>query len=616
MKTVEVKRDGLYLDNKKFFLVSGDFHYFRTHPDGWRRRLSLMRDFGLTAVTTYVAWNLHEQTPGEYCFEGIADLPRFLREADEEGLKVILRLSPYMCAEWEMGGLPAWLLTDRKTCVRSTDPTYMAAVTRYTRVLAEKIKPYLYTNGGPIVLLGLENEYGSFGNDHAYLPALAKLYRECGLDLPFISANGSDPFKYLNGTLPENWNGVDCSALPHGIGELERLRGYQPDKPPMAGEAWCGSIMFWGKSFSLNQNIEANVEYFRKALKMGAVVNFYMFCGGTNFAFWSGALANDKQRRYHSLMTSYDYDAPIGEDGVPREKYFALRDVLDEYLGKPARPHIAPAHPVQEISEIALSECAPLFANLDALAERTVYAQRTLCMEDLGQNYGFICYTTEIEYTDPYPRHLQIDGLCDRATVYLNGKYIGTQMRDRENTDIVFTVPEGGATLIILVENMGRIGYGYKIYDNKGILGAVRYVLDRENGSHLYNYAVTMGFRIDTLPMHSTKGVCYSADAHPNGQPAFFRGRFGAQAGVDTHLDMHGFGRGFVTVNGFPIGKFWSVGPQRTLYVPGELLKDENIIEVFELHTADIPACISCIDRAILDEMPVEDRSMEGFELL
>ncbi len=616
MSISEVREEGLYLDGEKFFLLSGDFHYFRTHPDGWRRRFRLMKDFGITAVTTYVAWNLHEPKPGVYNFEGTADLPRFLREADEEGLKVVLRLSPYMCAEWEMGGLPSWLLSDRTLCLRSRDPKFMGAVRRYFKVLCEKVRPYLCTNGGPIILVGLENEYGSFGNDKGYLYELADLYKEEGLNVPFISANGSDPFKFINGTIPEYWNGVDSSAVPSGIGELDRLLTMQPDKQPMAGEAWCGSIMFWGKSFTPNKDIDKNVAYFRAALQKGAAINFYMFCGGTNFAFSSGALAHGPKELYHSLMTSYDYDAPISEDGVPQEKYFALRDVLDEFLGKPARPHVAPEHTVQEIKDIQLTECAPLFENLEALSTYSAYHFRTVCMEDIGQDYGFILYETDVEYTDPRPRHLHLDSLRDRACVYQDGKYLGTYLRDAENKEIVFRVPEGGCRLSILVENMGRIGYGYNMYDPKGILGSVRYDIENPDGSYLYNYANTMGFHTRSLPMKDLSALAYGQN-DPQGQPAFYRGTFRARAGVDTFLDTKGFGRGFVCINGFNIGKFWpGVGPQRTLYIPGEILREENTVELFEVHTARIPAAISCIDHAILTEMPEEDMSMQNFELL
>ena len=616
---LEVRKDGFYIDGGKFFLISGDFHYFRTHPDGWRRRLRLMRDFGLTAVTTYVAWNLHEPERGRFDFSGIADLPRFLREADEEGLKVVLRCSPYMCAEWDLGGLPAWLLKDRSICLRSSDPKFMSAVSDYFRVLAGKVRPYLATNGGPVILAGVENEYGSFGNDKQYLKQLAELYRECGIDVPFISANGSDPFKYFNGTLPENWNGVDCSALPGGIKELDRLLACQPDKPPMAGEAWCGNIQFWGRKFGIGLNVEKNAEYLRLALEKNACVNFYMFCGGTNFAFWSGAnRTSSVDEKYMPLMTSYDYDAPISEDGVPREKYFALRDVLDEFLGKPKRPHTVPVHEVQAVPGVKLSESAKLFENLDSLTDRRVFSQRTQCMEDLDAYSGFILYTTHLDHTDDRLRHVKLYDLADRAMIFLDGVYLGAIMRDGDNNhDIKFRVPEGGGELSILVENMGHTNYGHLIYDRKGLNGSLRFLIENEDGSYLYNFANQTGFEIRTLPLASTDRLDYKpCDKIANDAPTFYRGHFDAKPGVDTFLDTRGFSKGIAFVNGFNLGRYWSVGPQATLYVPGEIIKEHNTIELLELHSVPESGEVSFIDHALLCEPVKDDLSLIGFELL
>lgn len=612
---VEVLSDGVYLNGEKFFLLSGDFHYFRTLPEGWRRRLKLMRDFGLTAVTTYVPWNLHEPQKNKFCFEGHADIARFLREADEEGLKVILRLSPYMCAEWEMGGLPSRLLKDRTLCVRSSDEAFMRPLTDYFKTLTDIVRPYLYTNGGPIILVGLENEYGSFGNDKEYLRKLSELYTSCGLDVPYISANGSDPFKYFNGTLPENWNGIDFNAHPENFGEIELLKKHQPDKQPMVGEAWVGSIQFWGKSFTVGRSVAKNAEFFKKALNADVAVNFYMFCGGTNFGFTAGALKPDD--RYIPLQTSYDYDAPISEEGRPREKYFAMRDVLDEYLGREKREHTPPPYEAQVIPSVKLTEYADLLSQSSRLAEKTVKCGRTVCMEDLDQDQGFIKYSCFINYTDPCVRHLFIKGLRDRATVYLDGKYIGTVMRDEAPApDITFTVPEGGAELTILVENCGRIDYGYGIYDRKGILDCVYVKIEQSDGAFLYNYAANMGYTIETLPLRSLDALDYGSTPVPCGRPAFLRGSFSAKPDTDTFIDMRGWHKGLVWINGFCLGRYWStVGPQQTLYVPGELLKEENTVEILELHNPKKDLSVTFTDKAVLDEMPKADESLSDFEL-
>lgn len=613
--SISVRRDGLYLDGEKFFLFSGDFHYFRTLPGGWRRRLDLMRDFGLTAVTTYVPWNLHEPEKGVFNFADNADLPRFLQECAEAGLKVILRCSPYMCGEWEMGGLPARLLRDRTLCLRSSDPAYLSEVRDWIQALSDVVRPYLFTNGGPVILVGVENEYGSFGNDRAYLRALSDLYRACGLDVPYISANGIDPFKYQNGTLPENWNGVDTSAVPPGIRDLEQLQTIQPDKPPMAGEAWVGSIMFWGKSYELNRRVEEHALYTRAALEMGAVVNYYMFCGGTNFGFFAGSLQVGDDEAFTPLCTSYDYDAPIGEDGVPREKYFRMRDEVDRFFGREPRPHTPPPHAVQPAARIRLDASARLFDNTDVLASRTEYRYRTVTMEDMGASQGFICYTAFVEHTDDRERILLLDGVADRATVYLAGRYLGTVTRDGDNREIRFRVPSGGAELSILVENMGRVDYGYHLYDRKGLLGAVRFRILQPDGGILYNYAALVGFRTETFPLNTTDGIRYQPGLSADGTPTFYRGEFHALPGVDTYLDMKGWHKGVVYVNGFHLGRYWEIGAQRTLYVPGELLREENVVEIFELHAPRPDGTVSLSERHILDEVGTEDLSLADFEL-
>jgi len=614
MKTVCVKEDGLYLDGEKFFLISGDFHYFRTLPQGWERRLHLMKDFGLTAVTTYVAWNLHEPREGEYRFDGIADLGRFLSLADQVGLKVVLRCSPYICAEWEMGGLPSWLLKDRQLCLRSSDPAFLKPFTAYTEKLAEIIRPYLYTNGGPIILIGLENEYGSFGNDTEYLRYTAELYRRVGFDLPFISANGTDPFKYINGTLSENWNGGDAMAFPICLHALESVKEYQPNRPPIAGEAWVGKIPFWGRDYRFNRHIEEHAAYLKSALEMNAFLNFYVFCGGTNFGFYSGAEAISENHSYMPLMTSYDYDAPISEEGIPREKYFALRDVLDAFLGKPPREHTVPAYKCQTIENVALTEFASFLDNCGSLAEKTVTAGKPLYMEDLDQDFGFIRYTTFINYTDDRPRHLRLEGLADRAYVFVDGTFKGCYMRDCKNEDIVFTIGKNGAELSILVENMGRINYGYKIYDRKG-LDMVRVDIEQPDGGFLYNFAANANFTIETLPLRSLENLQYSQTKPDNNLPVFCKGAFKAQPNVDTFIDMRGFNKGIVFVNGFNLGRYWHIGPQQTLYVPGELIKENNVVEILEMHYDQRFDKVNFIDHAILNSMEKEDYSATGFEL-
>jgi beta-galactosidase len=390
----------------------------------------------------------------------------------------------------------------------------------------------------------------------------------------------------MNGTLPDNWNGIDHTAEPASLPQFEKLRTYQPDKPLMSGEAWTGSIQFWGRKFKKGGNGEKMAAYFREALKMGVCVNFYMFCGGTNFGFMNGALYSvGSKKGYAPLMTSYDYNGPVSEEGAPTEKYFALRDVLDEFLGKEKRPHVDPfGYEAQAVPAFRLTEAAPLFENLDALSEKRATCNRTVSMEDLDQDYGLICYRSKLRYTDPRVRHLHIDGLADRATVYIDGTYIGTVMRDEEqNPDITFTVKEGGSELTILVENMGRVNYGDQLRDRKGV-GAVRLgYLGRQHQFGWDIYSLPMEKELENLQFLPAKEPCYQG-------PTFLRGKLTlTDAPCDTFLRLDGFHKGFVKINGFNLGRYFNdAGPQRTLYVPAPILKQgENEILVFESDGTD-----------------------------
>ena len=616
MKSVEIRKDGIYLDGEKFFFLGGEFHYFRTLKGGWRKRLELMKDFGITVVTTYVPWNMHEPRPGKYCFDGHLDLEAFLSLVDELGMKVFIRPSPYLCGEFELGGLPSWLLADRTLCLRSSDPKYLEAVERYYNVLLPKLVPFLHKNGGPIILATVENEYGSFGNDMNYMRFIADLMRKHGIDVPFNTCGGSDPFKRLNGHLEGTWYTPDFGAWPEAFKrEAAVMAKVQPDMPFMCGEAWVGDIMFWGRNFETERNGDKHTEFTKVALENNGIINYYMFCGGTNFGFTAGCLANGA---YTPLATSYDYGAPISEEGTPRTKYFTMRDMVDDYLGKPRRPHVAPENEIQTIGEIKLTEAASLFDNAAKIATSSAVYGRTLCMEDLGQNFGFVRYTTFINYTDDRVRHLNITGVHDRATVYANGKFIGCVYRDNDHADIAFRVPKEGCELSVLVENLGRIGYGYGMFENKGIVGYMNLNIINNDGSKLYNFAPVMNFLTETLPMEDLSKLEYGKideEAVNSGVPYFFKGSFKAKPGVDTFFDMKGWKKGNVFVNGFNLGKYWDVGSQRTLYVPGELLSEDNVIEIFEIHSPNESISIESIDHAMLSE-PTADPNEEQFFLL
>lgn len=584
--------DRLELGDKDFYLASGDFHYFRTMPDGWRYRIKLMKAFGLTALQTYVPWNLHEPKEGEFDFSGRLDLKRFLEICKEEEMYVLLRPSPYICSECDWGGLPSWLMTKDIT-VRTSDEGFVKAYEKYLRRLAKEFLPELSTNGGPVIMVAVENEYGSFGTDLGYLRKTVDMYKAENIDVPLYTAGGPDMYKQVFGGFPEIWSGVDLrNGVPQAIKDVHR---FQTGFPALVAEFWGGCAQQWGGVFP-RQTPETVAKNYREALEAGAFVNFYMFCGGTNFGFFNGALnatyradVRGARNRYIPFVTSYDVDAPVSEDGTPTEKYFACRKVLAEYRGidESSLPPI-PELPKRQIPEKpTFIDRTSLFDALDILADKKVYSGRPQTMEKLGQDYGFILYSTVIKKTEPDATFkLHIDGLHDRADIYVDKKYLGTYYRDRDNELVEFKI-DNDVRLDILVENMGRINYGYAMLDdNKGILGTLHLDVIYPNGSKMYNQAVLTNFDNYTLSMNSEKITAVKSIDPETSGAAFFYGNFKAESGKDAYLKFRvdGATRGFVIINGFNVGRYHAIGPQDTLFIPGDILHEENTIEVFELY--------------------------------
>ncbi|MGI6336308.1 MAG: beta-galactosidase [Eubacteriales bacterium] len=584
MSCLKVFRDHLELDGKRFELICGDFHYFRTLPGGWRRRLELAVDFGLTAIQTYMPWNQHEPEPGHFDFTGRLDLDAFLNLCQEYGLKVMLRPGPYICSEMDFGGLPWWLLSDPRAAVRCMDDRYIAAVDRYLDAVGRVFLPHLSTRGGCIIAVCVENEYGSYGNDAAYLAHLRDKYRSMGVDVPLYTTDGYGAAYSKYGSIPGIWAGVNYRIETEIA--FAASREARPDQIPFAGEYWNGRAAHYDETF-FHRAPEEIARGFVRAYELGGCLNSYMFCGGTNFGFTSGAnygktfspRPGDDRQIYRPLVTSYDVDAMVSEDGIPSEKYFLTRDLLDTFFGRAPRPHVRPAHPTQELS-VRLTEACDLLDNLDTVSAGVFESPVPRPMEYFGQGYGFILYTATLHGRCVGQETVNIRGLADRALIYRNGEYIGKYFRDRESAPITSEFGEGDR-LSILVENFGRISFG-ELYDRKGINEAV-----------LLGCRRIFGWEIRTLPMDFRKPLRYTpVSGIRQNRPTFYRGMFDAQAGVDTCFEVNGWGKGFVRVNGFNIGRYWCTGPQMSLYVPGELLKEkDNTLEVFELHGA--PECLT-----------------------
>jgi len=567
--TFTVAKGQFQFDGKPYQILSGEMHYPRVPRAYWHDRFKKARAMGLNTITTYVFWNLHEPRPGVFDFAGQNDVAEYIREAQQEGLNVILRPGPYVCAEWELGGYPSWLLKDRNLTLRSTDPKYLAAMNEWFARLAKEVSPLLLRNGGPIIAIQVENEYGSFGDDHAYMEAVKKSLLESGLaaaDTLLYTADG--PEQVPNGSLPEL-----PAVINFGTGDakqgFETLKKLRPDGPFMNGEYWAGWFDHWGEHHHTTA-VAANASEYEWMLQQAYSVSMYMFHGGTSFGFMNGA--NSNGTNYEPDTTSYDYDAPLNESGLPTAKFTAFRDVITRVTGKtpPALPQPIPA---QTYPIAARTESASLWNNLPAPAE----SDKLLTMEDLDQAYGYILYRTEI--ANGASGELTIDGLHDYAQIYIDRKLIGTLDRRLGQSSLALPPILSKATLEILVENSGRVNFTKVLRtERKGITGSVS--IGGKQPAHWQIYSLPLA---DLTKLHFKKSTCEG--------PCFYRYSMTAQASSagdrslpDTFLDTHGLAKGVAFLNGRPLGRFWSVGPEFTLYTPGPWLHvGGNEILIFDL---------------------------------
>ena len=564
MPVLQTDQAGFLLDGQPFRLLSGGLHYFRVHPEQWADRLRKARLMGLNTVETYVPWNLHQPRPDRFVMDGGLDLPRFVELAAAEGLHVLLRPGPYICAEWEGGGLPSWLLAEPDIRLRTRDPRFLAAVDDYFERLLTPLLPHLAPRGGPVLAVQVENEYGAFGDDTAYMEHIAGSLRRCGVDVPLFTCD--QPVDLERGALP----GVLATANfgSRSAEHLAELRAKRPEGPLMTSEFWIGWFDRWGARHVVRDPDEAAREL-DELLATGASVNFYMFHGGTNFGFTNGA--NDKHT-YRPTVTSYDYDSPLDEAGDPTAKYTAFREVIAKYAPVPDEPVPAPG-PKLAVPAVRLTESAALLDHAAGLAPGTE-SLRPLTMEELEQDFGFVLYETALPVVGP--TLLEVEHVRDRAQVFVDGQPVGVLERENHEHALAFHAPRAGATLRILVENQGRVNYGQGIHDRKGLLGKV-----------LLDGSESVGWTSRPLPLTALDGIPFATTARSPLGPAFHRGTFEVAGPADTFLHLDGWTKGNAWVNGFPLGRYWSRGPQQSLYVPAPVLRaGTNEVVVLELHAA------------------------------
>ncbi|ALV46748.1 beta-galactosidase [Arthrobacter alpinus] len=571
MSLFTIGEQDFLLDGQPHRILAGALHYFRVHPDQWADRIRKARQMGLNTIETYVAWNLHAPSEDVFDLSGGLDLGRFLDLVAAEGMHAIVRPGPYICAEWDNGGLPGWLFSKGNPVIRSSDPVYMKLVRRYLEQLAPVLVPRQIDAGGPIILIQIENEYGAYGSDVDYLEQLVELNREIGLTVPFTTVDQPEPDMLENGSLPTlHKTGSFGSRAKE---RLATLRQHQPTGPLMCSEFWVGWFDHWGAHHHTT-NVQQSAHELEAILAAGASVNVYMFHGGTNFGFTNGA--NDKGV-YQPTVTSYDYDAPLDESGHPTEKYWAFREILGRYTELDHQDVPAALHPGHAF-EVSLCQEIPLWNYLDATAAWW-QSQDPASTDDVGHFSGFSVYRSEIETVERSV--LAFDEVRDRAQVFLNREHIGTLSRDQRECALVLPAGASG-TLEILVEDQGRVNYGDRLGEAKGLIGQARINGVRHSGWELSPVLLS-----DVSELAGALAALPETKAQALAGPVFARGTFDHPDESDLFLDTHDWTHGIVWINGFCLGRYNVRGPQRTLYIPGPLLTARgNEIIVLEQQAA------------------------------
>ncbi|RAJ06889.1 beta-galactosidase [Chitinophaga skermanii] len=554
------------LDGQPTQVISGEMHPARIPHEYWRHRIQMAKAMGCNTIAAYVFWNYHESTEGVFDFKtGNHNIAEFVKICQEEGMWVMLRPGPYVCAEWEFGGLPPYLLRINDIKVRCMDPRYMAAVSRYIKALAAEVKDLQITHGGPIVMVQIENEYGSYGNDKNYLYAVKKLWDDNGINVPYYTADGPTDYMLEAGTVDGAAIGLDSGSSDADFATAKRKN---PNVPAFSAETYPGWLTHWGEKYARtgNEGIVKEVKYLMDNKRS---FNLYVIHGGTNFGYMAGA--NSGGKGYEPDITSYDYDAPINEQGSVTTKYTALRDLMGSYLPKGKKlPPVPKAIPVVGFDSVQLKPFTSIWEHMP----KAVASVQPKTFEAYNQDHGFMLYKTTL--IGHHSGKLKITQLHDYATVFLNGKYVGKI--DRRLGESTIDLPKSDVknpVLEIFVEGMGRINFAEHLIDRKGITERVTL-----NGMTLMNWEV-FGFPMTEQEMPGLQ----ASTVEPTKPGQFFKGTFKLEKAADTYIDMSKYTKGIVWVNGHNLGRYWEIGPQKRLYCPAPWLKaGENEIVVFDLH--------------------------------
>ena len=549
-----------------FRIVSGAMHYFRVPREYWRDRLLKIKACGFNTVETYTAWNLHEPKEGVFDFSQALDLDAYLKLIKELGMYAIVRPGPYICYEWEFGGFPWWLLKYDDIELRCMNERYLQKLDAYFDRLIPVIAANQIDCGGAVIMVQVENEYGSYGDDSEYIRYLAAGLRSRGISAELFTSDGDCDSMLTGGTVKEIFKTCNFGSKAEKC--FSALRKFQPEGPLMCAEFWNGWFDHWGEKHHRRDAADA-AEALREILGCGGSVSAYMAHGGTNFGYMNGANCADGE--YQPTVSSYDDDAPINEYGGLTEKYFAFKKLLGEYGYKDntevAEPHTT-SYPALKLTEYA--DFFTIFENLSAPVESAT----PLPMEKLNQGYGFVLYECDIR--GPREKAELFIDVHDRAYVFADEKFLGIQYRNDKRSRIKLPVPKEGVKLRILAENMGRVNYGPALLDRKGIVAPVRL------GNQLLFH-----WKMYPLPLDNIDKIEFERSSSPkfSKQPQFLHAFFNIdEQPQDSFVRLDGFKKGLIWINGRLLSRYWEEGPQKTAYLPAPFLKcGSNEIVIFEL---------------------------------
>lgn len=578
------------LDGKPFLIKAAEMHYTRIPAEYWEHRIQMCKALGMNTICIYAFWNIHEQKEGEFDFKGQNDIAAFCRLAQKHGMYIMLRPGPYVCSEWEMGGLPWWLLKKKDIKLRTNDVYFLERTKLFMNEIGKELADLQVSRGGNIIMVQVENEYGAYATDKEYIANIRDIVKGAGFtDVPLFQCDWSSTFQ-RNGLDDLVWT-INFGTGANIDAQFKKLQEARPNAPLMCSEFWSGWFDHWGRKHE-TRDAETMVSGIKDMLDRHISFSLYMTHGGTTFGHWGGA----NSPAYSAMCSSYDYDAPISEVGWATPKYYKLREMMMQYADSAqVIPDVPAAYPVIEIPEFELKEVAPLFDNLP----EPKLSEDIKPMEQFDQGWGTILYRTSLPEVKEGTT-LLIDEVHDWAQVYADGKLLGRLDRRRGQNSLVLPSLQKGTRLDILVEAMGRVNFDVAIHDRKGITNKVE-LLTETDKKELKNWEV-YSFPVDYDFAESKK----YAEGEKLDAPAYYRATFELDRVGDVFLDMQTWGKGMVWVNGKAMGRFWKIGPQQTLFMPGcWLKKGKNEIIVLDLLGPE-KATVSGLKKPILDMLRAE----------